>query len=154
MPQTILNDKLLCKLAERGDLKGVTRTVDRDGNLVWLARFFYVPCKFVHVGTFQTALEAINAVRERAALYRQPTENEKLFGKDGRINVRGVQWDKIENRWRVSFVRVEKGLRSRCLVGYRNSFVEAVHLCLDADHMTWAEIDAYSHKTNARPARA
>lgn len=154
MPQTILTDDMLCKLAKRNDLRGVTPCFDSDGRPVWRARLFYTPRKSIQVGTFQTAIEAINAVRAQAAHFRLPSADEKLFWKDSKISVRGVQWDKTESCWRVSLVRVKNGLRTRYLVGYRDSLLEAIKLCLDVEHMTWAEIEAYSHKTNARPTQA
>jgi len=90
MPNPILTDAVLCKLAENKELRGINPAVLSDGEIVWRARLF-VYAAVVPVGTYPTALEAINAVRHKANVEWSFTLSDaELFWKSGQVHIKGI----------------------------------------------------------------
>lgn len=134
MPQIILTDELLCKLAEQKELRGITPKAV-GGRLVWRARLFF-HAAVVPAGDYDTPLQAINAVRRLANdKYDLGLSDAQLFWKTGEPRIRGVsatkngQWEAfVADQWQ------------RFSVGVFPDIVDALRARIDAEDSGVAEV--------------
>lgn len=106
MPNPILTDAVLCKLAENKELRGINPRVAPSGQTVWRARLFAFAA-VVPVGTYSTPLDAINAVRHKANTeWSLKFSDEQLFWREGRMTLQGISNSECPALpWRVSVSR-------------------------------------------------
>ena len=133
MPDLILTDEILCKLAENGELRGINPKPQDDGTVFWQARLF-VRASVVSVGTFSTPLDAINAVRHQANVeWSLNFSDAELFWKDGRVRVRGIAFSStvLGDSWNVFLTQD----RARYPVGSYPDLLSAINARDHAERM-------------------
>ena len=105
-------------------MRGLNPKVLADGKTVWHARLFAYAA-VVPVGTYDSPIEAINAVRNKANVeWSLGFSDPELFWKNKRVRIRGVIFSSLdqENPWEV-FVTED---RQRFPVGFYPDLLSAI----------------------------